>query len=81
MPSWDNSSRRKSQRTIVIGNTPEKFGEWFNYQVDYSAQKFEEEEQLVFINAWNEWAEGNHLEPCQKWGRRYLEQIKSIIKK
>lgn len=42
-------------------------------------QPFSEEENLVFINAWNEWAEGNHLEPDQKWGRKYLEVTKEAI--
>src|ERR1051326_1195338 len=36
-------------------------------------------ESLIFINAWNEWAEGNHLEPCQKWGRKYLEATKRAL--
>jgi hypothetical protein len=38
------------------------------------------EAQFVFINAWNEWAEGNHLEPCQKWGRAYLEATRDALK-
>jgi lipopolysaccharide biosynthesis protein len=80
-PGWDNTSRRKQNRIIVKDNTPDKFGEWFNYQIDYSLRKFEAEEQLVFINAWNEWAEGNHLEPCLKWGRAYLEQVKRVLDK
>jgi hypothetical protein len=80
MPGWDNTARRKNTSLIIPDNTPEKFGDWFQHQVEYCTQKFEEEEQFIFINAWNEWAEGNHLEPCQKWGTAFLEQIGSIMK-
>jgi hypothetical protein len=42
-------------------------------------QKYPDEEQLVFINAWNEWAEGTYLEPDQKYGMGYLEATKRAI--
>lgn len=78
-PGWDNTPRRKKERRIIINNTPEKFKEWFELQVNYLSDNFQDEEKLVFINAWNEWAEGNHLEPCQKWGKAFLEQIKEVL--
>ena len=40
---------------------------------------FSPEENFIFINAWNEWAEGNHLEPCKKWGLQYLEATKAAF--
>jgi len=45
------------------------------------ARDFAEEEQIVFINAWNEWAEGCHLEPDMKNGRKFLEATRRVLEK
>jgi lipopolysaccharide biosynthesis protein len=79
MPAWDNSARRKNGAFVIDGSTPEKFGTWFE-KVCEKAEVFSEQENFVFINAWNEWAEGNHLEPDKKWGRAYLEQVRKVMK-
>lgn len=81
MPGWDNSSRRVGQRyTIFNGSTPKLFGMWADHVLS-SFIPYSKEENLVFVNAWNEWAEGNHLEPDLKWGRGYLEALKKAIDK
>lgn len=72
-PGWDNSPRREAEARIFIDGTPEVYGTWLNSAIRRSAGAFQGEERLVFINAWNEWAEGNHLEPDRKWGLQYLE--------
>lgn len=77
-PMWDNSARRKSGATIFHNSTPELYGSWLS-SVIQEFKPYSKEENFIFINAWNEWAEGNHLEPCQKWGRKYLEATKSAI--
>lgn len=78
-PMWDNSSRRKVNPFILHDSTPGMYGEWLknikdNYPWNNVPEKF------IFINAWNEWAEGNHLEPCKKWGSAYLNVTKEILK-
>jgi lipopolysaccharide biosynthesis protein len=78
VPMWDNSARRKKNAFIFTDSTPEKYGNWLNFILknfpwDVNKEKF------LFINAWNEWAEGNHLEPCQKWGKSYLEITKANL--
>ena len=75
---WDNSARRKENPFILHNSTPEKYKEWLKYIIEnYSWETVPE--QFLFINAWNEWAEGNHLEPCQKWGTAYLEATKQVL--
>lgn len=78
-PSWDNSSRRtKIWATIFKASTPELFYKWCAKKIE-QFKPFSEEENFLFINAWNEWAEGNHLEPDQKWGKQYLEAFKRAL--
>lgn len=71
-PDWDNSARRASGGRILKGSTPERYEQWLSAVL---ASRLPEgaEHRLCFINAWNEWAEGNHLEPCQRWGHAYLQ--------
>jgi lipopolysaccharide biosynthesis protein len=77
-PMWDNSARRKKDAAIFFNSDPEKYAFWLN-EIIQSFQPFSKEENFIFINAWNEWGEGNHLEPCQKWGRAYLEVTRNLL--
>ena len=77
-PMWDNSPRRKDNTYFAFrDSTPELFGIWLGKIIE-SFKPYSDEENFIFINAWNEWAEGNHLEPDMKWGSRYLNEIKKI---
>ena len=78
-PAWDNSARRKQSALILDGATPQKYQAWLRTAADRTLRQREGEERLVFINAWNEWAEGNHLEPDLKWGRAYLEATRNAL--
>lgn len=79
VPCWDNSSRRIGRPFLAFTHsTPKLFKKWFKH-VYHSFQPYSEEENFIFINAWNEWAEGCHLEPDQKFGRGFLEAIKEVI--
>jgi lipopolysaccharide biosynthesis protein len=75
-PAWDNSARRKINATIFHESTPEKFGEWVKNITKFTDDNFNGDERIFFINAWNEWAEGNHMEPDLKFGTAYLEAFK-----
>ena len=75
-PSWDNSARRKTA-TIIQNECPSAFGQWLEFSVK-SVQSYPEDERVVFINAWNEWAEGCHLEPDLKNGFKFLNVIKGV---
>jgi hypothetical protein len=64
---------------IFRDSTPDRYEAWLRAVVD-ELRPFGPGEDLVFINAWNEWAEGNLLEPCRRWGRAYLEATRRALR-
>jgi lipopolysaccharide biosynthesis protein len=72
-PSWDNTARRKEIAAIGLNGTPENYERWLARAINQTKLDYPMQERFVFINAWNEWAEGCHLEPDKKYGRRFLE--------
>jgi lipopolysaccharide biosynthesis protein len=72
-PSWDNTARRSTIGTVILNGTPENYEYWLSEAIRKTHEDFPDEERLVFINAWNEWAEGCHLEPDRRYGHRFLE--------
>lgn len=78
-PGWDNSPRRPFGNALIIHNSsPFLFERWVRNKINRTDWTLLPE-QFIFVNAWNEWAEGNHLEPCQKWGLGYLEVLQKAI--
>ncbi|MFN7226723.1 MAG: glycoside hydrolase family 99-like domain-containing protein [Holosporales bacterium] len=67
---WDNSPRRKRGAWVFHGCTPEAY-EWTLSQAVIDVQRLPVEQRFVFINGWNEWAEGSYLEPDQQYGHIY----------
>lgn len=78
VPNWDNSPRSGENGVIFTGSTPELFGEHVKSAIDLLKHN-SKSHKILMIKSWNEWAEGNYLEPDRKWGRAYLETFKKII--
>jgi lipopolysaccharide biosynthesis protein len=78
-PSWDKTARRAEKADLWVGSTPEKYGAWLSEILRRTKQTLPPSEQIVFINAWNEWAEGCYLEPDLRFGRGYLEATKRAL--
>jgi len=72
-PSWDNTARTGNRALIVINGTPENYEYWLAESIRKTTQDFPRQDRFIFINAWNEWAEGCHLEPDRKYQRKFLE--------
>jgi lipopolysaccharide biosynthesis protein len=78
VPNWDNTPRSGRGGYVFSGSTPELFGQQAERAVSLIADR-PRERRLVFVKSWNEWAEGNHLEPDTRWGRGYLEALREAV--
>jgi hypothetical protein len=79
MPSWDNTPRNQNRGYIFHHASPEAYEYWLGKVVEWTIQHNRGDERLVFINAWNEWGEGAHLEPDRRYGRRFLEATRDVL--
>ncbi len=75
MLTWDNTARKQNNSHIFHGFSLSLYKQWLSAIINKTLanQKYSADEKIVFVNAWNEWAEGTHLEPDQKFGYGYLQ--------
>jgi GT2 family glycosyltransferase len=78
-PSWDNTPRQPLRGTSFDGATPEAFGVYVGEKLEEVRRFLMGEDRLLFVNAWNEWAEGAHLEPDSGHGHRWLEALRDAL--
>ncbi len=75
-PAWDNTARTGNRGVVIRNSSPVNYEYWLAESIARTVNGFPGRERFVFINAWNEWAEGCHLEPDRKYGRSFLEATK-----
>ena len=80
LPNFDHSPRSAEKGYILHQSTPEKWGKYCSKIFDLYGRR-PHEENIIFIKAWNEWGEGNYLEPDLKYGKEYLISLKNAMGK
>jgi len=78
LPNWDNTPRSGVRGVVLEGGTPEAFGDMLDKAFERCAGR-NSPDRFLFVKSWNEWAEGNHLEPNRRYGTGYLQQLHSKL--
>ena len=80
-PMWDNTARRANNSMIFDGSTPKLFEQMVFDTIIENRNRTDLDDNIIFVNAWNEWAEGAYIEPDRKYGKAYLNSIlEAVIK-
>lgn len=80
LPNWDNSPRLGRNALVLTDSQPLFFEDLLSFAFE-SVINREDEYQIIFLKSWNEWAEGNYVEPDLKFGRSFLESLASSVKR
>lgn len=78
IPNWDHSPRSGNRGFILNGSTPELFRKHIR-EVFQVLRGKTSEHQIVFLKSWNEWAEGNYMEPDSRWGKQYIRTLREEL--
>ena len=76
IPNWDHTPRSGSAGTVLLNSTPELFKKHIREVMNMISQK---ENQIVFLKSWNEWGEGNYMEPDLKYGHGYIDALREEL--
>ena len=79
IPNWDHSPRSGKRACIFFNSTPGNFEKHVNSVVSMCEKKGMRDDNLVFLKSWNEWGEGNYVEPCERYGMGYINVIKKYF--
>lgn len=77
IPNWDHTPRSGSAGTILLNSTPELFKKHIREVMNVMSHK---ENKIVFLKSWNEWGEGNYMEPDLKYGHGYIDALREELK-
>ena len=80
MPNWDRSPRAGRNAVIYVNSTPQVFEQHIRDAVELVKNK-DPEHQIIFMKSWNEWGEGNYVEPDLKYGKGYIEALARVLKR
>jgi Glycosyltransferase WbsX len=78
IPNWDNTPRNGINGIVIQGNHPELFRKHLKAGISYVEER-EFEKRIIFVKSWNEWAEGNYLEPDRRFGKAFLEVVQNEV--
>jgi lipopolysaccharide biosynthesis protein len=78
-PGFDNEPRRPGRGVTFHGSSPSKYGAWMEEVYQRTLLESSGDERLIFINAWNEWGEGAHLEPDRHYGYAFLAETARVL--
>lgn len=79
MPNWDNTPRSGINGSVLVNSTPDLFKRMLHNALQKIAHIQNQDERIIFVESWNEWAEGNYLEPDIQYGHAYLQVVKEVL--
>ncbi|MGE3769786.1 MAG: glycoside hydrolase family 99-like domain-containing protein [Bdellovibrionales bacterium] len=80
-PSWDNTARKPDNGNVFHFNSPELYAQWLEHACRFTLEHYSPDENIVFLNAWNEWAEAAYLEPDRRRGYAFLQATADALRK